>query len=57
MKDSISLILFFLISKVFGHGRLTEPPSRGTMWRFGYNNPINYDDHANFCGGLRVSLS
>ncbi|XP_045162968.2 uncharacterized protein LOC123527523 isoform X2 [Mercenaria mercenaria] len=39
---------------VDGHGRLTQPPSRSTMWRFGYNTPHNYNDNQLFCGGFSV---
>ena len=35
-----------------GHGRLIEPPSRSTMWRYGFNNPANYNDHESYCGGF-----
>ncbi|CAL1265994.1 unnamed protein product, partial [Larinioides sclopetarius] len=27
--------------QVQGHGRLLEPPSRSSMWRFGYDTPSN----------------
>lgn len=28
-----------------------EPPSRNSMWRFGYPNPVDYNDNELFCGG------
>lgn len=28
-----------------------DPPSRNAMWRFGYQNPVNYNDNELFCGG------
>ena len=28
-----------------------EPPSRNAQWRFGYPNPVNYNDNELFCGG------
>ncbi|XP_070378456.1 uncharacterized protein [Dermacentor albipictus] len=37
-----------------GHGRLMEPPSRSSMWRFGYKTPPNYNDNELFCGGYAV---
>ncbi|XP_051160757.1 uncharacterized protein LOC127281199 [Leptopilina boulardi] len=40
-----------LVYKVSGHGRLIEPPSRASMWRFGFNTPENYNDHELYCGG------
>lgn len=33
------------------HGRLMDPPARNAMWRFGYPNPVNYNDNELFCGG------
>ncbi|KAK7068510.1 hypothetical protein SK128_018800 [Halocaridina rubra] len=36
---------------VQGHGRLIEPPSRSTAWRYGFNTPHNYNDHEIYCGG------
>jgi len=39
-----------------GHGRLMEPPARNCMWRFGYVNPINYNDNEVFCGGAAVQF-
>ena len=50
------LLLFAVIDGVSGHGRLIEPPSRASMWRFGYKTPINYDDNQMFCGGFSVSI-
>ena len=37
---------------VSGHGRLIEPPSRSSMWRYGFNNPPNFNDHEIYCGGF-----
>jgi len=34
------------------HGRLILPAARNCMWRFGYPNPINYDDAGLYCGGF-----
>lgn len=44
----------FLIQSIFGHGRMIEPPQRGSMWRFGFDDVAlpNYNDMANFCGGI-----
>lgn len=33
---------------------LSEPPSRNTMWRLGFPNPVNYNDNELFCGGYAV---
>ena len=43
-----------VVPEVAGHGRLIEPPSRGSMWRFGFKSPENYDDNQLFCGGSWV---
>ncbi|XP_001602613.1 uncharacterized protein LOC100118714 [Nasonia vitripennis] len=39
---------------VWGHGRLMDPPARNSMWRFGFPNPVNYNDNELFCGGYAV---
>ena len=36
---------------VSGHGRLRQPPSRSTMWRYGFDTPTNVNDHESNCGG------
>lgn len=50
----IWLISVVLVSHVTGHGRLIEPPSRSSMWRIKFNNPINYQDNELFCGGRSI---
>ena len=35
------------------HARLMEPPSRASMWRLGFDNPPDFNDHQGFCGGFR----
>lgn len=39
---------------VSAHGRLISPPSRSSMWRFGFSTPENYNDNELFCGGIAV---
>ncbi|XP_030761831.1 uncharacterized protein LOC115886703 isoform X2 [Sitophilus oryzae] len=39
---------------VRGHGRLMDPPARNSMWRFGFPNPVNYNDNELYCGGYSV---
>ena len=41
--------------QVEGHGRLVDPPSRSSAWRYGFDTPRNYDDNQLFCGGFAVS--
>uniref|UniRef100_A0A1B0AA71 Chitin-binding type-4 domain-containing protein n=1 Tax=Glossina pallidipes TaxID=7398 RepID=A0A1B0AA71_GLOPL len=36
----------------WGHGRLIEPPSRSSAWRYGFNTPPDYNDHELYCGGF-----
>ncbi|GAB6020732.1 hypothetical protein CHUAL_003396 [Chamberlinius hualienensis] len=56
---AILLAVLAMASKsVEAHGRLLQPPSRSTMWRFGFRTPPNYNDHELFCGGLsRLQLN
>ncbi|CAH1788820.1 unnamed protein product [Owenia fusiformis] len=53
MAPWIGFTVFFAtcLELVFGHGRLIEPPSRSSMWKYGFPNPENYDDNALYCGG------
>ncbi|TGZ40684.1 Uncharacterized protein DBV15_08398 [Temnothorax longispinosus] len=57
-RNNILLVILYLFMQVpdviHGHGRLMDPPSRNAMWRFGYPNPVNYNDNELFCGGYAV---
>jgi len=46
--------LLMIVVGVAGHGRLMDPPARNAMWRFGFNNPVNYNDNELYCGGFVV---
>lgn len=48
------VLLTLLIDHVSGQGRLLMPPGRSSMWRLGYNTPVNYNDNALSCGGVKV---
>ncbi|XP_059486939.1 uncharacterized protein LOC132203292 [Neocloeon triangulifer] len=51
--SALCLIFFCLLTQVRGHGRLIEPPSRASMWRYGFSDsPTNYNDHELYCGGF-----
>ncbi|GFQ64704.1 chitin-binding type-4 domain-containing protein [Trichonephila clavata] len=50
----VIVIFAHLSSHVSGHGRLIEPPSRSSMWRFGFKTKPNYNDNELFCGGYTV---
>ncbi|OXA63894.1 uncharacterized protein LOC110853196 [Folsomia candida] len=53
---SVSLFTFLFLAScphsVSSHGRLIEPPSRSSMWRYGFNTTANYNDHELYCGGF-----
>ena len=51
----LSLSFIVLAHYVSGHARLLQPPSRSSMWRFGFDNPADYNDNQGFCGGIKVS--
>lgn len=34
-----------------------DPPARNAMWRFGFPNPVNYNDNELFCGGYAGQLT
>lgn len=50
------LLLFFLCCRTAeGGSRMVEPPTRSSLWRYGFGTPVNfYDDDVN-CGGFQVS--
>lgn len=55
----LTMVLTFLVNLIScacGHGRLWEPPSRGSMWRRGYNTSVNINDNELSCGGFTVSV-
>lgn len=45
-------IVILFAREATSHGRLIEPPSRATMWRYGFDTPPNYNDHELYCGGF-----
>jgi len=60
-------IILAIIPLVLGHGRLMDPPGRGTAWRFAESNEVikpyskilipNYTDNGSNCGGLSTQVS
>ncbi|KAB0791041.1 hypothetical protein PPYR_02841 [Photinus pyralis] len=52
IQTSLVLVLIAHLGNVNGHGRLIEPPSRASAWRYGFDTPHNYNDHELFCGGF-----
>ncbi|XP_042867363.1 uncharacterized protein LOC122250106 isoform X2 [Penaeus japonicus] len=47
------LTLALVVGVCWGHGRLVDPPSRASAWRFGWGTPIDYNDNEGFCGGFQ----
>ena len=49
------MFFFIILAQLFGHakshGRLIEPPSRTSAWRFGFSTPTYYNDTETNCGG------
>ncbi|XP_055377878.1 uncharacterized protein LOC129609783 [Condylostylus longicornis] len=51
------ICLTLLPNSCNGHGRLIEPPSRASAWRYGFQTPPNYNDHELYCGGYQRQWS
>merc|ERR1711872_656376 len=51
---TLLLVSPLLLTLTSGHGMITDPPARNAMWRYGYTNPVNYDDNELYCGGFSV---
>lgn len=49
-------LILSLVLQIEGHGMLLEPVGRGSRWRNDPSAPKNYDDNANYCGGLWVGI-
>ncbi|KAK3592827.1 hypothetical protein CHS0354_019055 [Potamilus streckersoni] len=54
IAETFGLIIITYLDLSSGHGRLLDPPSRSSMWRYGFPNPPNYDDNQVYCGGVQV---
>ncbi|XP_069120050.1 uncharacterized protein [Argopecten irradians] len=50
MSPLYVVFVFALASVVHGHGRMLDPPGRSSMWRVGFNTPVNFDDNGLNCG-------
>jgi len=46
------LLFYYNVHICHGHGRLIEPPSRASAWRYGFQTPPDYNDHELYCGGF-----
>lgn len=47
----VLLALGSVVRPTAGHGRLIDPPSRASAWRFNYKTPVDFDDMQGWCGG------
>ncbi|XP_034248531.1 uncharacterized protein LOC117649680 [Thrips palmi] len=47
----VLLALGSVVRPAAGHGRLIDPPSRASAWRFGFKSPPDYNDMQGWCGG------
>ncbi|XP_063929820.1 uncharacterized protein LOC135142089 [Zophobas morio] len=47
-----AIVVAFFLPRIAAHGRLIEPPSRASAWRYGFDTPHNYNDHELYCGGF-----
>ncbi|XP_065346344.1 uncharacterized protein LOC135943627 [Cloeon dipterum] len=60
MTSSLAMLVVALVAcvaHVSGHGYSTDPPSRSSAWRFGFNTPPNYDDNQLWCGGFQTQYN
>ncbi|XP_011166939.1 uncharacterized protein LOC105200861 [Solenopsis invicta] len=46
------IVSLLVVRRASAHGRLIEPPSRASMWRYGFDTPHDYNDHECYCGGF-----
>lgn len=47
----VAVFLSIRVTRVQGHGRLVEPPSRASAWRYGFSTEKDYNDSESYCGG------
>ncbi|XP_061191640.1 uncharacterized protein LOC133199829 [Saccostrea echinata] len=47
------IMLLCLLQEVWSRGKMLDPPGRSSLWRQGYNSPVNHHDSQLFCGGYR----
>ena len=54
----LALLLSLSLARLpMSHGRLKQPPGRSTMWRYGHDTPVNWNDHVTNCGGFERQWS
>ena len=47
------IILTVFLILVHARGRMIDPAQRGSMWRYGFDTPHNYNDMSLNCGGIQ----
>ena len=55
MFKTLAVLVILVCSetqRVESHGRMMDPPQRGSMWRVGYDVPKDYNDMSGYCGGI-----
>lgn len=50
------ITLVSMIAFVSGHGSMTDPINRSSLWRVDRSAPANYDDNGLNCGGSWVII-
>jgi hypothetical protein len=53
---NVAVVVLLFAVGTHQHGHLMNPVGRSSMWRVGFNTPVNFNDHELFCGGFWVSL-
>jgi len=51
---SVALVVLLMAINTHQHGHLIDPVNRSSMWRRGYNTPVNWNDNELWCGGFWV---
>ena len=57
IKTYFMLFQIYFITQILvlvnARGRMIDPPHRGSMWRYGFDTPQNYNDMSLNCGGIQ----
>lgn len=49
----LAVLLSCLLQGCEAQGRLVDPPSRASMWRYDFSNPVDFNDDRVDCGGFK----
>ena len=52
MMIFLLILCLIKLNPIESHGKMINPPQRGSMWRFGFDVVANYNDMSNYCGGF-----